>query len=217
VHTGTNHTTGEVVALKVVFKERPGLKPSNIQVLRNEVAVLRALNHKNIIALKGVIEDDHQIVIILEKVNGPEMHEHLKKVGFYSESRAAHMFYQCVAAVNHMHEEGYLHRDLKTENVLIVEDPGKTKDDKLHIKVIDMGMALKISKDHIYKGVMGTPGYMAPECRGMMPHRPAMDVWSLGMILFEMLRGKLPYTKTQISKYLYTSINIAETDAFKSR
>jgi len=217
VHSGVTIKTGEPVALKIVFKERPGLKKSNITVLRNEVAVLRSLNHKNIIGLKGVIEDDHQIAIVLEKVNGPELEKHVKKVGHYSEERAAYVFYQMVAGVGHMHAESYLHRDLKPENVLVVEEPTKDPKQKLHIKLIDMGMSQLYDESAPVKGVMGTPGYMAPECREMQNHSAAMDVWSLGMMLFYMLRGKLPYTQTQIQKYLYTNIDLPQTAAFSAR
>jgi len=217
VHHATHLKSSEQAAIKIVFKERPGLKKKYIQVLRNEVAVLRALNHPNIIGLKGVLEDDHQIAIILERVHGPEMQKHLDKVGHYTEDRAGHIFYQVAQAVHHMHMEGYIHRDLKPENLLFVEAPSRDPEEKLTIKLIDMGMSLKFDPDTNVSGALGTPGYLAPEARDMKPHTYVMDVWSLGVILFQMLRGKMPFTKAQIKKFLYTTIDIPRTAAFKAR
>mmetsp|Transcript_16478 Transcript_16478/g.42239 ORF Transcript_16478/g.42239 Transcript_16478/m.42239 type:complete len:419 (+) Transcript_16478:262-1518(+) len=217
VHHASHVRTNEEAAIKIVFKERPGLKKKYIQVLRNEVAVLRALHHPNIIGLKGVLEDEHQIAIILERVHGPEMQKHLDKIGHYSEDRAGHIFYQLAQAVHHMHMEGYIHRDLKPENVLFVEAPSKNPEEKLTIKLIDMGMSVKFDPETSVSGALGTPGYLAPEARDMKPHTFAMDVWSLGVILFQMLRGKMPFSKVQIQKFQYTTIDVPRTGAFKAR
>uniref|UniRef100_A0A061SES5 Kinase-like protein n=1 Tax=Tetraselmis sp. GSL018 TaxID=582737 RepID=A0A061SES5_9CHLO len=210
-------TTGEEVALKIVHRMRPGVKPHHWEILYGEKETLQALQHPNIITLKESYEDEAQLVMVLERLKGGELLEHLKAIKFYCEQKAAQLFVQIARAVNFMHEKGFLHRDLKPENILFVESPTESPDDQLTLKLIDMGMATRFNPATPVRGAMGTAGFLAPECCHKVPHSPAMDIWSLGMLLFTMLTGRMPYSHTQIERLHYPEIPITKSPGVQSQ
>mmetsp|Transcript_33989 Transcript_33989/g.60690 ORF Transcript_33989/g.60690 Transcript_33989/m.60690 type:complete len:439 (-) Transcript_33989:334-1650(-) len=209
--------TNEEVALKVVHRLRPGVKPHHWEILHSEVDTLRALRHPNIINLKESYEDNNQLVMVLELLQGGELLEHLKSVKHYSEQKAAQLFRQIADAVYFMHEKGYLHRDLKPENVLFVQKPSESPKEAVTVKLIDMGMATKFNPSQPVRGAMGTAGFLAPECCHRIPHSPAMDIWSLGMLLFTMLTGRMPYSHSQIERLHYPEIPITKSPGVQSQ
>jgi len=210
-------SSGEEVALKVVHRLRPGVKPHHWEILHSEVDTLRALRHPNVINLKESYEDSYQLVMVLELLQGGELLEHLKSVKHYSEQKAAQLFRQIADAVYFMHEKGYLHRDLKPENVLFVQKPTESANDHVTVKLIDMGMATKFNPSQPVRGAMGTAGFLAPECCHRIPHSPAMDIWSLGMLLFTMLTGRMPYSHSQIERLHYPEIPITKSPGVQSQ
>jgi len=212
-HLGTH----EEVALKVVHRLRPGVKPHHWEILHSEKETLQALRHPNIINLKESFEDNFQLVMVIEWLRGGELLEHLKSVKHYNEQKAAQLFRQIADAVRFMHEKGYLHRDLKPENVLFVQKPTESPNDELTVKLIDMGMATQFNPSQPVRGAMGTAGFLAPECCHRVPHSPAMDVWSLGMLLFTMLTGRMPYSHSQIERLHYPEIPITKSPGVQSQ
>lgn len=227
VYRGICEESGEEVAMKVVYRHKSNVKACQWQVLRNEALLLSQISHQNIVELKEYYEDDKQLVMILEMLKGGEVLEHLKTITKYSEKAAAALFRQQLSALAHLHTRGIIHRDIKPENIMIHKaeanlDDGFGAEDgddgsSSVVKLIDLGMACRLSDTGAEpRGVIGTVGFVAPEVCGELPHSPAMDIWSMGVMLYSMLCGNLPYTNSQLESMDYVSIPFEQSQGFFS-
>jgi len=109
--------------------------------------------------------------------------------GHLTEHHTAQIMKQICAALDYIHQFGYIHRDIKPENVLCVN-----KEFPLDVKISDFGLAAPTEEGVITeKGLIGTPGYVAPEMILKKPYGPAVDMWSVGVLLYIMLSGKMPF------------------------
>eukprot|EP00192_Tetraselmis_astigmatica_P005061 CAMPEP_0117662494 /NCGR_PEP_ID=MMETSP0804-20121206/8081_1 /TAXON_ID=1074897 /ORGANISM="Tetraselmis astigmatica, Strain CCMP880" /LENGTH=477 /DNA_ID=CAMNT_0005469393 /DNA_START=171 /DNA_END=1605 /DNA_ORIENTATION=- len=213
---GRHKETGVEVALKVVFRRRPGLQGEHWNILRSEMVALVKCEHPNIISLLGQYEDSDILVLVLELLSGGEMLRHIQEIKHYTERQAAVLFSQISLALAHMHSKGYMHRDLKPENILFVHPPKDASDEELQVKVIDLGMSTVYNPNNPIRAALGTAGFLAPECCHRVPHTPAMDIWSLGVMLFVMLCGRMPYSHEQIENLYYPEIDIRRSPGYKS-
>uniref|UniRef100_A0A7S1SMM9 Protein kinase domain-containing protein n=1 Tax=Tetraselmis chuii TaxID=63592 RepID=A0A7S1SMM9_9CHLO len=204
------------VALKIIFRNRPGLKTAHWEVLRNEVRALEECAHPNIVTMMDHYENSDQIVMVLELLKGGELLEHIQEIKKYTERKAAQLFVQILRAVAHMHSKGYIHRDVKPENVLFVNKPSTDEDSPCVVKLIDLGMATIYNPQKPIRQAMGTAGFLSPECCHKVPHTPAMDMWSLGVMLFVMLCGRMPYSHSQIENLQYPEIDIRRSPGTRS-
>jgi len=216
VLSAEHQDTGEEIALKVVNRKAPRLKPSHWEILKLEAWALETCRHPHVVDLQDCIEDQNAIVMVLELLKGGELLQHIKRVEKLSETQAKNLFRQVAQAVAHIHSKGLMHRDLKLENVLFVDPPREVGDEVGTVKLIDFGMAARYDPATPIRQAMGTAGYLAPECCHSVPHSPAMDMWSLGMMLFVVLCGRMPYSHLQIEKLLYPEIDIRCSAGFKS-
>ncbi|XP_018495391.1 serine/threonine-protein kinase NIM1 [Galendromus occidentalis] len=169
-----------------------------------EIEALETLQHPNIIRLFEVIETSSNYYLILECISGGTLDDRLKNAGKYSEADAATVFAQMASAIGHMHRNLIVHRDLKAENVLM--------QDKLHVKICDFGFSKRLSTlfemQHTHCGSLP---YAAPELFGDKSYNgPQVDMWALGVLLFFMLEGELPFPsrvaselQQQISEGIY--------------
>lgn len=180
------------VALKVVareFAEDPAWRSR----FQREARVLASLNHPNIAVIYGLEESGGQCAIAMELVEGFSLAERMAK-GRIPVPEALAMARQIAEALEYAHEAGIVHRDLKPANVKLRHDGV--------VKVLDFGLAKSVdSKESAVEtatgtgGVMGTPAYMAPEqAAGKHVDRRA-DIWSFGVLLFEMLSGRQVYAR----------------------
>jgi serine/threonine protein kinase len=153
----------------------------------NEIDIMRALDHENVIKVYEVFETEKSIYLVLELIQGKSLQEMLKKPSFreeYSEVKIINMFRSILDALAYLAVRGVMHRDLKPDNILI------DKGDK--IKIVDFGLATFIDiEDYLFKKC-GTPGYIAPEVFKYDAKNPntaydhKCDVFSAGAILFYM-------------------------------
>jgi len=163
-----------------------------LQQLRTEVALLRELNHPNIIGLREQAEEagTSRFVTILTYVPGCDCKELLaKRKGIVDEGTVAGIVAQVLCALSYCHSHNVIHRDVKPENVMV------TKDRKCgyHATLIDFGCASRVKAGGLQQAA-GTQEYMAPEMLVGSPHYDAkVDVWSLGATAFEMLTGQAPF------------------------
>ncbi|CAH8679149.1 unnamed protein product [Schistosoma haematobium] len=177
-------TTGMKVAVKVIDKTL--LNHSSLQKLFREVRVLKSLNHPNIIKLLEVIESEKHLYLVMEYASGGEVFDYLVSHGKMNEKDARCKFRQIVSAVQYCHQKMIVHRDLKAENLLL--------DAELNIKIADFGFSNYFSNSQKLDTFCGSPPYAAPELfLGRKYEGPEVDVWSLGVILYTLVSGTLPF------------------------
>ncbi|OMJ84861.1 hypothetical protein SteCoe_13916 [Stentor coeruleus] len=163
-------------------------KEEDIQKLLKEVSILKLLDHPNIIRIFEVYRSLTKLYIVTEICTGGELFHRIKHMKKFSENQAAKYMLEIISAVMHCHQRGVVHRDLKPENLLFTS---KNPDAKL--KLIDFGTSALFDKTKKMKGIIGTYFYMAPEViSGNYDEK--CDVWSLGVILYILLSGNLPFS-----------------------
>jgi len=184
VRLGTHRLTGTRVAVKVVDKK--DLDPDNLEKIGREIKILRKLSHENIIQLYQVMETEDFIHIVTEYASTGEVFDFLIENGKLSEPEAARKFSQMLKAINHCHRNKVVHRDLKAENLLL--------DHKGNIKLADFGFSNYFNPGDTLATWCGSPPYAAPELFEGKPYDgQKADIWSLGVILYILVSGSLPF------------------------
>uniref|UniRef100_H2YPH6 MAP/microtubule affinity-regulating kinase 3 n=1 Tax=Ciona savignyi TaxID=51511 RepID=H2YPH6_CIOSA len=176
--------TGREVAIKIIDKKQ--LNPSSLQKLFREVRIMKHLDHPNIVKLYEVIENSKQLLLVMEYANGGEVFDYLVAHGRMKEKEARAKFRQIVSSVQYLHSKKIVHRDLKAENLLLDAD--------MNIKIADFGFSNEFTPGHKLDTFCGSPPYAAPELfQGKKYDGPEVDVWSLGVILYTLVSGSLPF------------------------
>ena len=193
------------VAMKFICKKKWPGKYSLPQDLMKEVTILQELQHPCITKVLEVLEDENMLVIVMEFAAGGEVFDQViadlaeKKL---TEETAKLQFFQLSHTIAYLHSKHVCHRDLKLENILLME-PGPAS----LVKVTDFGLSKQFSSTNLLETFVGTPAYMAPEVitSYSSPYTSKSDCWSLGVILYILLSGHPPFHETQ-DKGLFSAI-----------
>ncbi|CAI9098573.1 OLC1v1035243C1 [Oldenlandia corymbosa var. corymbosa] len=198
VKLAINTANGQHVAIKIIDKQMV-IKNNLISQVSREIRTMKLLHHPNIVRIYEVIGTKTKIYIVMEYVPGGQLSHKLSYLKRLSESDARKFFHQLIDAVDHCHWRGVYHRDLKPENLLL--------DSKGNLKVSDFGLsALKKKPDCLLSTACGSPSYVAPELLSDKSYDgAAADIWSCGVILFELLAGYLPFDDSSLTN-LYRKI-----------
>jgi len=148
---------------------------------------MKKVDHPNILKLYEVYEDDEFFWLVLELVEGLELFDKIVDRGNYSEKDAANIVKQIVEAVKYLHEHEIVHRDLKPENLL---SAGEGENEV--VKVADFGFAKNFGEEKLITSC-GSPGYVAPEVLTEDTYTNAVDMWSVGVIIYILLSGYPPF------------------------
>ncbi|KAG5403698.1 hypothetical protein IGI04_009817 [Brassica rapa subsp. trilocularis] len=184
VKLGYDTTNGTYVAVKIIDKALVIQKGLQSQVQR-EIRTMKLLNHPNIVQIHEVIGTKTKICIVMEYVAGGQLSDKLCRHKM-KESDARKLFQQLIDAVDYCHNRGVYHRDLKPQNLLL--------DSKGNLKVSDFGLSAVPKSGDMLSTACGSPCYIAPELIMNKGYSgAAVDVWSCGVILFELLAGYPPF------------------------
>ncbi|XP_063898842.1 uncharacterized protein Sik3 isoform X4 [Helicoverpa armigera] len=184
VKLATHIITKSKVAIKIIDKSR--LDEDNLKKTFREIAIMKKLRHPHIVRLYQVMESSHTIYLVTEYAPNGEIFDHLVSRGRMTEPEAARAFAQMVAAVGYCHAHGVVHRDLKAENLLLDKD--------MNIKLADFGFSNEYTAGSPLATWCGSPPYAAPELfEGRQYDGPKADIWSLGVVLYVLVCGALPF------------------------
>jgi len=164
------------------------LSPDAKQNIKNEVSILRSINHESIISISDIFQTDSDyFYLVMERVKGGELFNRIVENGTFSESNARLLCKSMLRAVKYCHDRGIVHRDLKPENILLVAK------NSFEIKLCDFGSAGRCRKGEFLETFCGTMNYMAPEMVEGRQYNESVDMWSLGVILFVTIAGYNPF------------------------
>ncbi|KAL8731764.1 MAG: hypothetical protein Q9166_003211 [cf. Caloplaca sp. 2 TL-2023] len=197
VYLCVERTTGMQFAVKR-FEKRPGDSQSKTDGLQQEIGVLKAISHPNVLCLQETFDEDDGVYLVLELAPEGELFNTIVMKQKLSENESRNVFVQLFQGIKYLHERNIVHRDIKPENILLA-------DKELSIKLADFGLAKIIGEESFTTTLCGTPSYVAPEILENSRHRKytrAVDVWSLGVVLYICLCGFPPF-----SDELYTPEN----------
>ncbi|KAH8263107.1 hypothetical protein KR044_004751 [Drosophila immigrans] len=188
VKLAVHQLTRDKVAIKVVDLDRAGLDAKALRMLSSEIATLECVHHPNILRLFEVVETLGRVYLVTEWIRGGELYNHITQGGPLREIHAAPLFKQLLLAVKHMHSLGYVHRDIKAENVLLLSED--------RLKLADFGFSTQLINGANQKldTFCGSPPYAAPELFSDDHYIGApVDVWALGILLYFMVVGNMPF------------------------
>ncbi|KAI0021475.1 SMAD/FHA protein kinase [Xylariomycetidae sp. FL0641] len=189
-------TSGHRFAVKI-FTKQPGTdERSKTDGLQQEIAVLMGVSHPNVLCLKDTFNEPNAVYLVLELAPEGELFNYIVMKQKLSEDEARKLFIQLFQGVKYLHDRSIVHRDIKPENILLV-------DKELHVKLADFGLAKIIGEESFTTTLCGTPSYVAPEILAEGRHRKytkAVDIWSLGVVLYICLCGFPPFSDELYSR-----------------
>ncbi|EGR27829.1 protein kinase domain protein, partial [Ichthyophthirius multifiliis] len=187
-------------AIKIIQKQIL-FQYCSIQNLKREIKIQKKMDHPNICKLFYYFEDKQNVYLVLEYCEQGNLYSVLKKLNKLNQNIAFRFFYQTCLGVYHLHKNGIIHRDLKPENLLI--------DQNGDIKLCDFGWSAE-QNNSVRNTFCGTIDYMAPEMIENIPYDHKIDIWSLGILLYELLHGYTPFRGNNNSVKLNSIVNSQE-------
>jgi len=185
VSRGKHRGTGVQRAIKTLSKGHQ----KNIERFKQEIAIMKKLDHPNIIKLFETFEDSRNMYLVMELCSGGELFDRIIEAGHFCEADAAIVVQHILHAIFYMHKNGVCHRDLKPENFLFLS---KASIDKNVLKIIDFGLSTRFEDGKAMTTKAGTPYYVAPQVLKGQYDR-SCDLWSCGVIMFTVLCGYPPF------------------------
>jgi serine/threonine protein kinase len=189
VYRGWDHFIGRYVAIKALRPpENPSADPHGVERFRREAVAAAKIAHPNVVIVYDFLEVDDQQYLIMEFVDGINLKRLIGQRGPLSVARALHVTEQMCAALAAAHARGLIHRDIKPQNILLTND-GRAR-------LTDFGIVRMANSDALTRSgiVLGTADYLSPEQARGDRLGPQSDLYSLGVVCFEMLTGVPPFT-----------------------
>lgn len=201
VYRAEHKVTGQEAALKMLLPQL--INDARLKArFVNEAKVLARLEHDNLVRLLGFIESERRAFIVMPYVAGTTLDRRMQRQGRLSLDEALDLFRQMVDGLDHMHRHGVMHRDLKPSNVIIQADG--------RVKITDFGIARAVGSEKLTMDgmVVGTAEYLAPEqANGTLRDDLRSDVYSLAILLYEMLTGRVPFRHPSAAKVLIKQVS----------
>ncbi|MEU4876596.1 protein kinase [Streptomyces sp. NPDC021608] len=181
---------GETVAIKVL-KEELANDPDVVMRFLRERSVLLRLTHPNIVRVRDLVVEGDLLALVMDLVEGPDLHRYLRENGPFTPVAAALLTAQIADALAASHADGVVHRDLKPANVLLKQDGGQ-----MHPLLTDFGIARLADSPGLTRTseFVGTPAYVAPESAEGRPQTSAVDIYGAGILMYELVTGRPPFS-----------------------
>jgi serine/threonine protein kinase, bacterial len=181
---------GETVAIKVL-KEELASDPDVVMRFLRERSVLLRLTHPNIVRVRDLVVEGDLLALVMDLVDGPDLHRYLRENGPLTPVAAALLTAQVADALAASHADGVVHRDLKPANVLLQQQGGQ-----MHPMLTDFGIARLADSPGLTRTseFVGTPAYVAPESAEGRPQTSAVDIYGAGILLYELVTGRPPFS-----------------------
>ncbi|KAK2885455.1 hypothetical protein QQF64_021179 [Cirrhinus molitorella] len=190
VMLGMHISTGEKVAIKVIDKKKARQDSYVLKNMKREPRIHQLIRHPNIVLLLETLETENCYYMAMELCGGGDLMDRICERKRLEEREVRRYTRQILSAVEHLHRHGIVHRDLKIENFLL--------DEHNNIKIVDFGLSNTLKADSLSLELLntqcGSPAYAAPELLAHRKYGPKVDVWSVGVSMFAMLTGTLPFT-----------------------
>ena len=183
---GKHIPTEEKVAIKILDKSILNQTPTDYQLVKKEISILKIVKHKNIVRLFEILETPRHIFIVMEYCEGGDIMSYILNRKRLTELESLKFFHQLINALYYLHSQNITHRDIKIDNLLL--------DSNLDLKLIDFGLSTKYKDNELLDQPCGTIVYAAPEVLSYRQyHGMLANVWSCGIVLYGMLTGFLPF------------------------
>jgi predicted Ser/Thr protein kinase len=200
VYKATDPTIGRTVALKTMRLDVHGLDAQEmVRRFQNEARAAGVLNHPNIVTIYDAGEQDGIFYIAMEFIEGTTLHELLAEKRVLATEEVVQIARQICRGLDYAHSNGIIHRDVKPANIMITANGT--------VKIMDFGIAKSGGQVTNTGQVLGTPNYMAPEQVKGRPLDGRSDLFSLGVILYEMLTGEKPFVGQNVTTIIYKIVN----------
>lgn len=181
----TKKDTGQVYAMKSLRKDMIEQRNQKVHT-KTERQILGEVNSPFIVQLRFAFQTPEKLYMVMDFINGGELFFHLRRCSKFTEDRTLFYAAEILESLEYLHMQGIIYRDLKPENVLL--------DSEGHVKLTDFGLSKKFfSGEKKAYSFCGTPEYLAPEILKGIGHDHAVDFWSLGALIYEMLAGAPPF------------------------
>jgi serine/threonine protein kinase len=202
VYSGIHADLNMPVTIKMM-KHDLALNTEFLKSFKNEAKIIAKLNHENIVRVYDIEERYRTVFIIMERLTGTTLNVLLDSVYKLPPQRVVHYLFQICQGLQYAHQHGIVHQDIKPANIFVLPD------DK--IKILDFGLACPIGSENF---LAGTPYYMSPEQVQCFPVDQRSDIYSLGLVAYEMLTGKRPFDGTDQWKTMEMRANTEMPDPF---
>ncbi|PIM98854.1 Serine/threonine-protein kinase involved in autophagy [Handroanthus impetiginosus] len=195
---------GTEVAIKEISTAR--LNPKLQESLKSEIFILKRINHPNIIRLHDMIEEPGKIYIVLEYCKGGDLSMYIQqRQGKIPEATTKHFMQQLAEGLKVLHQNNLMHRDLKPQNLLL-----STNGNNSILKIADFGFARSLQPAVLAETLCGSPLFMAPEIMTLQKYDSKADLWSVGVILFQLVTGKTPFTGSNQLQLMHNILKSGE-------
>ncbi|MDX3530841.1 serine/threonine-protein kinase, partial [Streptomyces sp. ID05-39B] len=194
---------GETVAIKVL-KEELASDPDIVMRFLRERSVFLRLTHPNIVRVRDLVVEGDLLALVMDLVEGPDLHRYLRENGPFTPVAAALLTAQIADALAASHADGVVHRDLKPANVLLLQNGGQ-----MHPLLTDFGIARLADSPGLTRTseFVGTPTYVAPESAEGRPQTSAVDIYGAGILLYELVTGRPPFSGSSALEVLHQHLS----------
>jgi len=182
-------------AIKSIDKREIKGNQENYEALIKEIKIMRKLNHPNIIKLHKIYEDEDNVHLVLDYAKGEDLYTRVLMKDNFTEKDVAKMSQKLLCVLDYLNSQNIVHRDIKLENILM-----DSYENDYDFKLADFGLATEATGD--LKLRCGTPGYIAPEILRRQPYGTKSDLFSVGIIMYILLSGKMPFYSESVKDIL---------------